>query len=164
VEEARTKSGPPAERLLTEAYEFVLDGWCQDAPALDECGRPVEPSSAFARRWSALGALERAWRRSAEPPEVARAAFEEAKLALTAAVNDVPQAWNDQPERHQSEVLSALAEAVSLLDVSTPRHTRALEALLDDVDHVASRWSLAAVRRKTVAEPQPELPKAAEPA
>ena len=158
------RSEPPAERLLAEAYEFVLDGWCQGTSALDEWGRPVEPSSAFARRWSALGALERAWRRSVEPPEVARAAFEEAKLALTAAVNDVPQAWNDEPQRHQSEVLSALAEAVSLLDASTPRHARALEALLDDVDHVASRWTLAAARRKTVAEPEPDLPKAGEPA
>jgi hypothetical protein len=151
VQEARTESQSLAERLLTEAYDFVLGGWCQGAAALDEAGRPIEPSSAFARRWSALGAVERAWRRSDAPPEAARAAFEEAKLALTAAVNDVPQPWNDEPGRHQSDVLSALAEAVSLLAVPKPRHVHALERMLDDVDSVAPRWSEAAARSPSLA-------------
>jgi hypothetical protein len=100
------------EQLLTDAYEFVLSGWCQGATALDESGRPIEPASAAARKWSALGALERAWRRSDDPGVLD--AFHRAKLALTAAVNDVPQAWNDRPDRHQSQVLSALAQAVHL--------------------------------------------------
>jgi hypothetical protein len=128
-----------AEQMLTAAYEFVRSGWCQGAAALDECGRAIEPASAFARKWSALGALERAWRRAPEPPELTLEAFESAKLALTAAVNDVPQAWNDSPDRHESQVLSALAEAISLLGVVAP--LPALGALLDDVDAIGPRRS-----------------------
>jgi hypothetical protein len=104
----------PAEQLLTEAHGYVLAGWCQGAAAVDEFGRPIEPASAFARRWSALGALERSRDCSTAPGAEAEAAFEQAKLALTAAVNDVPQAWNDALERDQREVLNALAEAVRL--------------------------------------------------
>jgi hypothetical protein len=104
-----------AEQLLIEAHEYVRGGWCQGAAAVDEYGRPAEPSSASARRWSALGALERSRDHSGAPAEEAQAAFQEAKLALTAAVNDVPQAWNDAPGRNQREVLRALGEAVRLL-------------------------------------------------
>jgi hypothetical protein len=122
-----------AERMLTAAYDFVRSGWCQGATALDECGRPIEPASAFARKWSALGALERAWQRAPEQPGLALEAFQSAKLALTAAVNDVPQAWNDSPDRHESEVLSALAEAVSLLGDSVAVSPTAPGGLLEDL-------------------------------
>lgn len=138
-----TKIEALAELMLTEAYEFVLSGWCQGAHAADECGRPIEPASAFARRWSALGALERAWRRSPEPAGLAQEAFESARLALTAAVNDVPQAWNDRPSRRQSEVLDALAEAVQLVAAAGPRRLPPVGDLIDDVDEIASRWALA---------------------
>ncbi len=131
-----------AEGMLVAAYDFVRSGWCQGAAALDECGRPIEPASAFARKWSALGALERAWRRAPEEPGLAFEAFQSAKLALTAAVNDVPQAWNDRPDRHESEVLSALAEAVSLLGVSVAVPPTALGDLLDDLDAIGPRRSL----------------------
>ena len=118
---ARVGDAAVAETLLADAYEYVLNGWCQGADAVDESGRPIEPASAFARRWSAMGALERAWRRSGEEEGVARQAFERARLALTAAVNEMPQAWNDRPERHHSEVLSALAEALQLVDAAQKR-------------------------------------------
>jgi hypothetical protein len=131
-----------AEEMLTAAYEFVRSGWCQGAKALDECGRPIEPASAFARKWSALGALERAWLRAPEPPGLALEAFQSAKLALTAAVNDVPQAWNDRPERHESQVLSALAEAARLLDFSVSMPQSSLDDLLDDVDPIGRRRRL----------------------
>jgi hypothetical protein len=131
-----------AERMLTAAYDFVRSGWCQGATALDECGQPIEPASAFARKWSALGALERAWRRSPEQPGLALEAFQSAKLALTAAMNDVPQAWNDSPDRHESDVLSALAEAVSLLGVSEAVRFTALGDLLEDLDAIGPRRSL----------------------
>lgn len=131
-----------AERMLTDAYEYVRSGWCQGTAALDECGRPTEPASAFARKWSMLGALERAWCRAPEPPGLAFDAFQRAKLALTAAVNDVPQAWNDDPERHESQVLSALAEAVGLLGLPLAAPPRALEELLEDLDAIGPRWSL----------------------
>lgn len=104
-----------AEEMLSEAHGLVLSGWCQGARARDEYGRDVEPSSAFARQWSAPGAVERVWRRSSADPELTLLAFEHASLALTAAVKGVPQEWNDTDGRHQSEVLDALAEAVLIL-------------------------------------------------
>jgi hypothetical protein len=131
-----------AERMLTVAYDFVRSGWCQGATAVDEYGRPIEPASAFARKWSALGALERAWRRAPEEPGLALEAFRSAKLALTAAVNDVPQVWNDSPERHESQVLSALAQAVRLLDVFVTVPPTALDDLLEDVDPIGPGKSL----------------------
>ncbi|HEX2045649.1 MAG TPA: hypothetical protein VHF23_08495 [Gaiellaceae bacterium] len=137
-----TGSQTLAARMLTDAYDYVLSGWCQGAAAHDECGRPVEPASAFARRWSALGALERAWRRSPEPPGVTLDAFQRAKLALTAAVNDLPQVWNDRSERHESDVLSALAEAVGLVDLPVAVPPSALDDLLEDLDTVGPRWGL----------------------
>lgn len=108
-----------AETLLADAYDYVLSGWCQGVNAVDELGRPIDPASAFARKWSAIGALERAWQRSLADPIDARLAFERARLALTRAVNDVPHAWNDRPERHHSDVLSALAEALQLVDAAS---------------------------------------------
>jgi hypothetical protein len=39
-----------AERMLADAYELVLSGWCQGATAQDAEGRSIEPASAFARR------------------------------------------------------------------------------------------------------------------
>lgn len=131
-----------AARLLTESYDYVLSGWCQGAAAQDECGRPIEPASAFARRWSALGALERAWRRCPELPGPAQDAFQQAKLALTAAVNDLPQVWNDREERHVSDVLSALAEAVGLVGLPAHVPSSALDDLLEDLDAVEPRRAL----------------------
>jgi hypothetical protein len=128
-----------AELLLTEAYEFVLSGWCQGSLAVDECGRPIEPASAFARRWSALGALERAWRRSPAQPEVARDAFASARLALTAAMNDVPEAWNDREGRRQSEVLDALAEAVQLVVAAGPHQPDMLTGLIEELEQAQPR-------------------------
>lgn len=106
-----------AEQMLVDAYELVLSGWCQRGLAQDEYGRPAEPASVFARRWSASGAIERVWRRWPEGEADAVAAFERANLALAAAVQGVPQQWNDDPDRHQSQVLDALAEAIFLLSV-----------------------------------------------
>ena len=133
-----------AELMLTDAYDFVLSGWCQGSLALDECARPIEPGSAFARRWSVLGALERAWRRSPEPPDAALEAFESAKRALTAAVNDVPQVWNDSDNRRQSEVLDALAEAVQLVATAGPQRPDLLAELVENVDRVSPRRRLEA--------------------
>jgi hypothetical protein len=136
-----TEAEALAELLLTEAYEFVLSGWCQGAQAVDECGRSIEPASAFARRWSVLGALERAWRRSPAPADTALLAFESAKRALTAAVNDVPQAWNDGDGRRHSEVLDALAEAVQLVTAADAQRPDLVADLVDDLDRVPPRWA-----------------------
>jgi hypothetical protein len=104
-----------AERMLADAYELVLSGWCQGATAQDEAGRTVEPSSAFARRWSAAGALERVWRRALEGEEAGLDAYERACLALAATIHDVPQRWNDDAGRRVDEVLDALAAALDRL-------------------------------------------------
>jgi len=111
-----------AESMLADAYELVLSGWCQGSTARDAEGRSIEPSSAFARRWSAPGALERVWRRTADRGEDVLEAYERASLALAATVRDVPQRWNDAADRRLDEVLDALALAVDRLRpvVSSP--------------------------------------------
>jgi hypothetical protein len=104
-----------AERMLSDAYELVLSGWCRGDSAQDECGRPIEPSSAFARKWSAPGALERVWRRATDDGDVALEAYSRASLALATAVHGVPRAWNDEPGRHLADVLDAFARAAEQL-------------------------------------------------
>jgi hypothetical protein len=104
-----------AESMLADAYELVLSGWCQGSTAQDAEGRSIEPSSAFARRWSAPGALERVWRRTADGGEGVLEAYERASLALAAAVHDVPQRWNDAADRRLDEVLDAFALAADRL-------------------------------------------------
>jgi hypothetical protein len=109
-----------ARQMLHEAYELVASGWCQGVGAQDEMGRPIEPFSAFARRWSAVGALERVWRRAPGDPDEALEAFQRANLALAAAVKDVPQRWNDQAEQTRDEVLVALMDAPRFVDDPRP--------------------------------------------
>jgi hypothetical protein len=100
--------------------------------AQDEMGRAIEPSSAFARAWSANGALERVWRRTALQDELALEAFERANLALAAAVGDVPAQWNDAEDCTKERVLEALSLAARLVDNDSEVP---LEAdLLDELD------------------------------
>jgi hypothetical protein len=127
-----------AGQMLCDAYELVVGGWCQGAGAKDEMGRSTEPSSAFARSWSAPGALERVWRRSDGDPDAAVEAFERANLALAAAVKGVPQAWNDHPGRTHEDALVALVEAHSFLGPSRSAPISLVEDLLDSIDHYQS--------------------------
>jgi hypothetical protein len=123
-----------AERMLSDACELVMGGWCQGRSAQDEMGRAIEPSSAFARSWSAAGALERVWRRAAlVGDEVSLEAFERANLALAAVVKDAPQRWNDAPERTRAQVLEALTAAPKFLQAARGRHPL-VDDLLDDLD------------------------------
>jgi hypothetical protein len=123
-----------AGQMLSDACELVLNGWCQGMGAQDEMGRAIEPSSAFARRWSVAGALERVWRRALDGEDVALEAFQRANLALAAVVKDVPQRWNDAPERTRTQVLDALLEAPKFL-LAAPRGQDGLvDDLLDDLD------------------------------
>ena len=110
-----------AERMLADAYELVLSGWCQGAAAQDAERRSIEPSSAFARRWSAPGALERVWRRASDEDGAVLEAYEHASLALSGTVRGVPQRWNDADDRRLHEVLDALAMAAERLRPSAPR-------------------------------------------
>lgn len=50
-----------AEEFLVRASDLLESGWCQGASARDAIGEPIDPSSAFARRWSIAGALEQAF-------------------------------------------------------------------------------------------------------
>ena len=121
-----------ARQMLADAFDLVRSGWCQGMSAQDEMGRAIEPSSAFARAWSANGALERVWRRTALDVELALEAFERANLALTAAVGDVPARWNDAADCTKERVLDALSRAASLV---RPDSEAALDAdQLDDID------------------------------
>ena len=121
-----------ARQMLADAFDLVRSGWCQGMSAQDELGRAIEPSSAFARAWSATGALERVWRRSDVDQELALEAFERANLALAAAVRDVPSRWNDRSDCTKQSVLDALVVAERL--VPTDRETSLAGDLLDDVD------------------------------
>jgi hypothetical protein len=118
-----------AKRMLSDACELVLSGWCQGRSAQDEMGRAIEPSSAFARSWSAAGALERVWRRALVRDDVSLEAFERANLALAAVVKDAPQRWNDTPGRTRAQVVEALIEAPRFLSA----HDRAPHSLVDDL-------------------------------
>ena len=120
-----------AESMLADAYELVLSGWCQGTAAQDAEGRSIEPSSAFARRWSAPGALERVWKRAGDA-DLAIDAYERASLALTAAVRDVPQRWNDAAERRLDEVLDGLASAVHLLTPSPRSPLAVIEDFIEE--------------------------------
>ena len=122
-----------AEQMLREAYELVQSGWCQGTDAQDELGRAIEPSSAFARRWSAVGALERLWRRTPGGGDFAIEAFERANLALAGVVHDVPRRWNDLGERTRDEVLGALDNARLLLRSPDLAEASLIEDLLDDL-------------------------------
>ena len=130
--EGSRNAGVLAEQMLASAYELILGGWCQGMSAQDELGRAIEPSSAFARSWSAPGALERVWRRMPLGYEGALPAFERANLALSAAIHDVPQRWNDAVDRTRDQVLDALVQASGL--ISALRERSLEEDLLDDLE------------------------------
>jgi hypothetical protein len=123
-----------AEQMLCEAYELVLSGWCQGTDAQDELGRDIEPSSAFARRWSAAGALERVWRRMAGDDDLGIEAFGRANLALAGTVRGVPRKWNDSEERTRDDVLIALGQARALVRSQVGQEPFLVEDLLDDLD------------------------------
>jgi hypothetical protein len=123
-----------AEQMLCEAYELILSGWCQGTDAQDELGRTIEPSSAFARRWSAVGALERVWRRMPADDDLAIEAFGRANLALTATVRDVPRVWHDAEERTRDDVLVALDNARALVHSPHEQESSLVADLLDDLD------------------------------
>jgi hypothetical protein len=133
-----------AERMLADAYELVLSGWCQGAAAQDAEGRSIEPSSAFARRWSAPGALERVWRRASDEDGVVLEAYQRASVALSGTVRGVPQRWNDADDRRLDEVLDALAMAAERL---RPWVTRPLEAG-DDFIEETHRGDAPALSRR----------------
>lgn len=101
----RPRKQLPDEQLLARARELVAQSWCRRAPAEDRFGRPVEPWSASACRWSALGALTKVCYESRG--EGVEAAYE----ALSLATGGRPEAWNAARWRTKWHVLSAFARA-----------------------------------------------------
>ncbi len=99
-----------AAALVLDARDLIERGWCQNSPALSGTGRAVEPTSAHARRWSALGALVAAYRSSAPHETLARSAFALARRALARRAGDLIT-WNDEPGRTRTEVLAAFQGA-----------------------------------------------------
>jgi hypothetical protein len=132
VQEGSKDAESFARQMLADAFDLVRSGWCQGMSAQDEMGRAIEPSSAFARSWSATGALERVWRRTTLDAEVALEAFERANLALAAAVGDVPRRWNDAVDCTKERVLDALSAAGRLVQTDSGAFRE--EDLLDDLD------------------------------
>jgi hypothetical protein len=99
---------PEDEQLLVRASALVARGWCQRAPAEDWRGRPVDPRSKSAVRWSPLGALTKVW---AESPGLAPDAFRTAWAALAIATGGRPRDWNAARWRTRAHVLRAFERA-----------------------------------------------------
>ena len=100
------------------AEQLVARGWCQRAPAEDWRGRPVDPRSDSACRWSPLGALTRVWSesRGAGPD-----AFRTAWTALALATGGRPKDWNAAHWRTRAHVLRAFERARNLLPQARER-------------------------------------------
>jgi len=94
-------------RIMAEARERLVAGWCQGASARDASGRTVTPSSSEARRWSILGALL-ASRNGGRVSEL-----EGAVGALHSSIDEPAlEVWNDRPGRTQQDVLATFEQAM----------------------------------------------------
>ena len=106
------RSEPSAVEILRRGHDLVAFGWCQETDARDSEQRPAKPWSAEACSWSLLGALVAALGApggtGAERPELI-AQLRVALVALSQEISDWSlQAWNDDPQRTQAEVLEVL--------------------------------------------------------
>ena len=109
-----------ARDLLAEARQLLEAGWCQRTAARNDVGQSVLPADPSATSWSATGALICAYRRHpAQRYSHAAEAFALAMMALTTAVDDRLQSWNDQRGRTREEVAAALSAAAKLVNATT---------------------------------------------
>lgn len=124
---ARTKDRRPLEKLpedeqlLVRAAALVARGWCRRAPAEDWRGRPVDPRSASACRWSPLGALTKVW---AESPGLSPDVFRTAWAALALATGGRPKDWSAAQWRTRAHVLRAFERARNSLPQARERVLR----------------------------------------
>ena len=103
-------------RLLREARERVLEGWCRGADARDQRGAAVDPWHEDAVSWSLLGALVCVLEREAAEKD-GELPLEELAAALYALADlvdaDSLVAWNNAPGRTQADVVRALDDAAA---------------------------------------------------
>jgi hypothetical protein len=109
---------------LEEARSLLLTGWCHGAQARDDEGRAVPAFSDEASSWSLLGALLASWQRIDEDLDADFVAHTAEALALGDATEALGEAtgtaaldvWNDAPERNVAEVITAVNDAIALLE------------------------------------------------
>ena len=112
----------PSRRRCCWKHAGIEQGWCQGASARDGQGRPVQPWSPDATRWTAIGALvavSARRRRVTSDLEQEIAGFQRANVALLEAMGYSPADWNDRPERTREDVLAAFERTCALLDEAT---------------------------------------------
>lgn len=116
------KKMPSALTILKKAKGFVEAGWCQQTMSEDKNGTPLgDPFSRKAKRFCAMGALQKATGREAfrsvkkyNPELYAR--FNKARSTLdTAATNEGIVSFNDDPVREKSDVIRAFDRAIYIL-------------------------------------------------
>jgi hypothetical protein len=113
-----------SSRMMSEARERVVTGWCQGSVAQDNDGRVVGPRSSDARRWSMLGALLASWE-GGPVDELGQAV-----TSLHRSTEQSPlEVWNDRPGRTQSDVVTAFERAIESLARREAGETRAREDL-----------------------------------
>src|SRR5262249_47274410 len=100
-----------AVAVLVRARELISDerGWCKRGFAFTWLDIPVPVGSRYARRFCALGAINRAGRELALPVEDASKALE---WQTVRPVVD----WNDDKVRTHAEVVAAFDAAIAALD------------------------------------------------
>ena len=103
-------------RMIAEARQRVLAGWCQGAVARDANGRTVLPSSPDARRWSMLGALLAS--RDGQPVSDLVGAV---SLLHRSTGESALEIWNDRPGRTHKDVVAAFERALEGVGAGEPK-------------------------------------------
>jgi len=98
--------------VLARARDLIADepGWCKRALARGWLDIPAPVQSAFARRFCAIGAIQRAAKELGLP-------FKDAGGALEwQTARPIPD-WNDDPRRTHADVVAAFDAAIVALEI-----------------------------------------------
>ena len=117
-------AGDTAAAMLMEARGLLLRGWSKGAQARDVRGHVVNAWSDEAASWSLVGALLASWHRHDDRLDADFAAHSTEAQGLAVATDVLSRAtatlaidfWNDAPQRHRADVLTAVDRALTLLD------------------------------------------------
>lgn len=103
--------------VLRETARLIEHGWCQHADARDPSGTAVTASDPSATAWSLTAALALA----SDTPKADPIALRDALWGISAAIPDSSlDAWNNAPNRTQTETLRMLAHASTSLHQQPP--------------------------------------------